>query len=180
MVEISLIPKKEKQLIGLSSLFFNSGMILLVLAVFVSATMFFYKRNLEKKFQELALVQKDIESKRDIVFEKNVLAVKQDLNAAKKLLDIHLAPTKIFKLLEEIAYPKTQFLSASIDFGRNAISLEAMAQNFEALDAQRSVLSGRKDLEKFEISNIGLEKEGEIRFTINLYLAPDFLMYNIQ
>lgn len=57
------------------------------------------------------------------------------------------------------------------------LEIEALAKSFQALDGQLAMLKEEPGLEKVEISGIGFEKEGRVKFFLKLQFTPEFLKY---
>lgn len=177
MVEVSFIPKKEKKPITFGHIFFVGAVVIFFISLSIFGYLFFYQKNLDGRLQNFSNIQKNLEKKRDIDFERSVLNLNQDIKNAKVLFDSHAAPSGIFKILEVGIHPKVQIISADFDFSNKTLSISAVADNLRAFDDEQVILKKTPGVENIDISGVRLESDWKVKFNLKISLSAQYLKY---
>lgn len=115
----------------------------------------------ELKTQE----EKDLEGK---VLEKELIF--QDFLT---ILNNHKKTSKFFKYLETNSHPQVQFLELNLDSTASKAEILGQTDNFQNLGQQLLIFQKAEDTKKVNLSDLFIEKEGKVEFTLNLYLKPE-------
>lgn len=210
--KISFIPKKplvkkvEKSTRPMSLVLFLSLFVFFAtLAAYGGA--YFYDMRLAETLEEKV---KNLEIEKEKADPAGAIERAEEIQAkiknTKELLGAHIAPTRIFELLEEVTLASVSFDTLTfsgettevategrpgIASQRNAtgetetnfmIELSGIAPSYASLAYQsdvlkREVLEGQR-VKEFSLSNVNLDESGNVMFGLEVKLDKAFLLYN--
>lgn len=170
MVEI--IPKPTARVsLWLNILFyFSISLLLMVLLSVFTLTRFQKKANLEQQDLQQAISQqeKGIED-----LEKEVLLYQRKLDDFALILNERRFPLNFFSLLEENCHPRVQFTGLNLNLIERKAGLSGTVESIPGLRQQILILEKVEEIEKVNLSNISLGKQGGASFSLSLSLAPE-------
>lgn len=202
--KVSFIPQKslakedKKRTLSIN-IFLLVSLVVFFLTIASYGGLLIYKTNLDKtikgKEKELTVGTEKSNSLDVINKAKNL---QKKINNVAKLLNRHVAPSRIFTFLEEVTLKKVRF--QELDFGKNddtvkentlkntagdySIKLKGEAPSYASLAYQVDVLNGEtgKDgrIKDFTISDIVLDKNGGVLFSANIILKSNFFLYKAE
>lgn len=183
MVDINLIPKeykkREKRVSVVFSKTLGGIMFLLVLSLLLYGGLLWYGNKFSK---ELNSIRKEIallEQKRNLEMEEAIVDLDKNLGVLKELFQSHLYWSKIFNKIEEVTVPSVYFSDAklkfseedkkvNVDFSGNALTYTVLARQIVSFQEGSQV-------EKVEVSDISLNKEGGVNFVLGVVFSQDIL-----
>lgn len=150
---------------------------LLILSILIYLGLVIYKSSLQRAEIILADQIKEKESKRDLEFEKGLIKLEKNIQDVKKLLEIHIYPSRLFKMLEELTLVKVQWTQFGADLSESKISPRGKAYTYSDLAKQIVVLENDPRIQKVETSRIVLGETGGVDFNMVLKFVPELLKY---
>lgn len=148
---------------------------LLVLTILITLGLFGYKNNLIQQKAALETQIKELEEQRDLGLETKLIELEKNITALKKFLAIHIYPSKLFQILEEITLPQVQLTNFSTDLSTGKISLAAEAANYSTLAKQLMAFEQDTRIKKVEVSGINLGSGGQVDFNLEIEFDSQFL-----
>ena len=182
-MEEQIIPKPiPKTPLIINILFYIS-----ILALIVMAIGYFYLINLEKNTQdnlfelEKILTEEKIEKEKQL--EKEIFTYQKKMKDFSLLLDSHQTFYGLFELLEKNCHPKVWFSSFNIEAESHELTLTGEAENFQSIEQQiiifkDSTKDSTDDILDVELSEISIQEEGAIAFSLRLSLSPELFSFN--
>ncbi len=185
-VQASFIPKKSfdtgtaRGEGAFGSLFLLIAIFLLLASVAAAGGVYAYQRYLANSIVQ----QSDSLQKAEAAFDPGAI---QDLsrmdsriNNALTLLQGHVAPSALFTFLSTQTLQSVQFTSFSYELQTNGsakISLNGLADSFSAVALQSDQLNANKLLKGVVFSNIRVDTNGKIAFSVEMSLGSASLNY---
>ena len=163
---------------GGNNLFLVVSSIILGLTVAVAAATFLYDQFLKNeesaKAAEITAAQKSVDE--DTVDQ--LVRLQDRLTASEELINQHIVLTQFFSLLSSITAQNVHFDGVSINVAddRSAhITMTGEAQDFNALASQSTVFAGQPDIKSAIFSNINLNSNKNVSFTLDADLDPSLI-----
>ena len=91
------------------------------------------------------------------------------------LLEDHKETTKSLGFLEQIVHPLVWFSSFNLTPQDERIDLKGEAKDFDSLGQQLFVLQDEKKINDFQLSNIAINRDGNVDFSLTIFFKPGFL-----
>jgi hypothetical protein len=171
MVEI--IPKPIKKAPRWENFLFYIS--LAVLAVVISA--FLILNHYETKAAETLEDLKDkiaaVGGSEAKVLEVKVFAERKKINDFANLIAHHQKSSNFFQFLETVTHPQVQFFELALDIRSSQAIISGKAPNFQILGQQLLIFNANDSIDKAEVSELGINKEGDAEFSLILYLSPE-------
>ena len=120
---------------------------------------------LEKKAQEVTAVQASLNTEQVQEFVRT----RNRFSAAQDVLENHVTASKFFALLEKMTLKTVQFSSLTLvvaDDRSATLDMSGVARTFNALAAQSSLLAGEKQVKRAIFSNISVNNNSTVDFTL--------------
>ncbi len=183
--QTSFIPKKPviherteaKRPIGLLAVF--SGLVLVSVLVAYGGV-YFYKNSLTQSIQSK---QKALELARNR-FEPGRLSELKTLDrrikAAGSILENHVSPSPIFKILEDTTMKTIRYTSFSYELKENKtvfVKLTGEANGYRSIALQSDLLSENKDILDPVFSNLALDTKGNVLFDLTFSVDSGLVSY---
>ncbi|HYF12994.1 MAG TPA: PilN domain-containing protein [Candidatus Paceibacterota bacterium] len=103
------------------------------------------------------------------------------INSARNVLQNHLAPSAIFFFLAQQTLERVQLTSFDFtvgDDGTAIISMNGLANSFSTIALQSDQLGASKVLKDVVFSNISVEPEGKVSFSVTATVDPSLYLYS--
>jgi len=180
----SFIPKKplaprSGRSQGSRGIVFSAAVLVFVLSLLGAGGVYSYEK----------ITEKNIASKSDTLeqargaFEPSLITemerVDTRISAANEIIEKHVAFSEFFKILEELTLQTVRFSRFNYSFveGKPKIRLDGEARNYSSVALQSDIFGDNKYLKNPIFSNLGLAKDGNITFNLELNLEPSFMLY---
>ncbi len=170
---LKIIPRpKIKTSISVNSLFWFSLILSLILI-----TLFFL---LEAQIINLRAKEKEIEQGLELSsLEKNLIekakVAAENINLFSKLFQEHKYTSKFLDFLKTLSHSYAQFTSLGLNNNTFFATLKGRTKNFQTLGEQILFFQQDKNIENFQISEIGLNREGKVEFKFTFNFSPQLL-----
>ncbi len=161
------------------------AVIIFIISVIVSGGVYAWKTYLEKQKAQMELDLK----KNKQAFEPQTIEEYVRLNnrfdAAKKLLEQHVAVSAVFDILQARTLSTVRFKDFKYAFqndGSVAISMVGEAKTYNSVAYQSQVFSKERAFKGIVFSNLDLDKSGNIIFKFDTRVEPKLVSYknNLQ
>lgn len=182
-LEKSFIPKPggaRASTFSLSSIV-GSGIFFVVLIIALGV--FLYGQYIDNSNAEL---ERKISEEADQIDEDELAeltAFDARLNSVQKLLDNHIAASRVLKLLGETTVTSIQFNALEFNAGGSApsVRISGLSPDFRSVAAQVGILRANDEFVKTLISELSIEEEevggGDIAFIIDAQMRSDVIRY---
>ena len=173
---IEIIPKKpESRLPNLQDIIFYLSVIALIVLIPGYFGLVFWENKLAKETKEAEENIIKMETPQMKTLEKQVLGQQRKIINFSAALKTHTLNSNLFDLIENLIHPKVLFSELSLS-GSSAL-ITGYAKSFEALGQQLRILREGNFVTSADLLKVGLGKEGEIQFIIELNFDPRLLEY---
>jgi len=170
---VDIIPKEApKPSRGLSILFYFA----IFLLIFSIIGYFALNNFLEKAREEVAALKLDLAgvmTTEKISLEKEILASKNKIDHFSYLVGQHLKASRIFEIIQKVTHPQVWFSKFDFNSREGQLKLSGETQNFVTLEQQTLILKGEEKIDKVNLENFSITKEGKIGFDLSLSFNPD-------
>ena len=191
---MKLIPEKYKIKEGLRDksstagfsklgnyLFLKAGLLmflslaLLFGSVFAYFGLLGYKNNLADSKEVIANDVEELQNRRDLETEATLAELKEKIDTLKGLLKIHIYPSRIFQMLEELTLAQVRFVSLHADLLKAQLVLDAEMANYSVLAKQIIIFQEDPRINKVDVSEIGFNESGQVSSKFLLGINTSFL-----
>jgi len=168
---VSLIPKKKRKR-GLSlnvRRLREAKQIAVALGVFILVLVFYgglwaYGGILASALTGLEADAKRLGSELDQETENSARLFATRLVQVGGLLDTHIYTWNIFELIEQVTHPRVQFTSFS--FNEGGVTMNGLTDGYVSFGQQILVLEAHEKIRDLRVSDISLNKKGQVTFGI--------------
>lgn len=170
---VELIPKKAQKPSG----WINTIFYLILLLTVISVTLYFVLNNVVSRTTAALEEVRDSISKEETPqnkkFESEVKKYQEKINNFSKVIKEHTMSSRIFEFLEKRCHPWVWFSKFTIDIEKSTVNLVGSANTFEILGQQIIIFKQDSTVEKVDLNNVGIEKDGRISFSLTLTINKD-------
>lgn len=181
----SFIPKKpltEGRRTGSSGLIFLLALLIFIGSVVAAGAAFLYGIYLDNalaaKARSLEAAQGAFESAGAI---DNLIRLDSRINEAKTLLAEHVAPSALFFFLSAQTLERVRFTSFDYQIGDDGgahIELNGVTDGFPTMALQSDQFGASQVLRNIIFSDIAVEPEGGVSFSLTATVDPSLLLYS--
>ena len=140
----------------------SAGVFILVLVIYVG--LWVYGGALQASLDGLGVEAKRSSSELDQEAEKNARLFASRLAQVGGLLDTHIHSSDIFELIEKVTHPRVQFTSFSFNDG--GVTMNGLTDGYVSFGQQIIVLEAHEEIRDFRVSDVSLNKKGQVVFII--------------
>lgn len=165
------------------NLFMVVSFAVLLLVFAAAGGLFVYEKAMHSQINSLS---KDIDTAKNSLHEENISTWKRlddRINISKQLMQSHIATSLLFKLLEDQTMRRIQF--TSMDFSSDTqgmrVAINGITDSYATLALQADVLGSEsvsKYLKDAIISNLALDDQGHVSFSLTASVNPGLVSYN--
>ncbi len=165
------------------SIFSFFATILFLASIVGAGAMYFYKNTLTASVNGM---QQDLQKARgafEDTFLQELQKVDSRINAARSVLENHVAVSPIFQALQSSTLKSvqfTKFVYAVDGSGPTAsilVKMSGKAQSYNALALQNDALTSNKYIRNPIFSNLTLDQQGNVLFDLSFSVDPKFVLY---
>lgn len=130
------------------------------------------------KIKDLSRQIQEAYQKRDLVFEKQALALGASVDSIKDILAGHKYWSLMLDDLAAVTHPDVVFLKLDGETapdGSLKLVIEARAEGLEQIAESLSIWQGMENFQSLKISNVSLSDEGGIDFTAEMMMKEEIL-----
>ena len=170
---IEIIPKPvEKEPLWLNILFYFSIVVLLA----AITSYFILDNSIKNSFEVLQGLEKSLAEQRTeerIVLEEQLLDYEKKIHDFSSLINAHKKSSSFFSILEDLTHPKVQFSNINLEPEKLKGSLSGKADNFKVIGQQIYLFEKEPFIEKVDLNELFLGKEGIAKFVLVISLSPE-------
>ena len=152
-----------------------ASVIIFVLALIATGGLFLYTGAIKSNIAELSESLKRAEAQFEAPLLAELKSTGEAIEAVKKILANHKAPSRVFEFLEKNTHEQVSFGSISLNDG--LVLLVGSAASYTALAEQSFIFKEAPEVQGLEISGVTLGAAGQISFSAKISIKPEFLNY---
>ncbi len=126
------------------------------------------KEELERQIVEL-------EGEEEKKLEEEILSFGEKIKIFKEIFANHKISSNFLSLLESSCHQKVQLTSLNLATENGRVNLQGKTESFQTLGEQFLIFSENEKLENLILSNISLDREGKINFSLIFSLLLEVL-----
>jgi len=180
---ISFIPKKnvnfESKGKGTLDFAFLVAMVVFLVAIFFSLSVFLYQNFLNNNIEESSIMLEREKDNFDINSIQQFSRLDQRIKVAETLLDNHVDLTGIFEILELNTLKTVQFKSFDFksDESGMSIMMKGTARDYSTIALQSDIFGDSPLIKDPIFSNLDVDDEGLVVFDFSATLSKDLVSY---
>ena len=147
----------------------------LILVTIICFGLWGYKIYLSHDIEESIIEIEDLQNQRDLEMEASFADLKIKIEDFKKISDVHVYPSKIFEILEELTIRQIKFIGFEANLLEARITLETESVDYKTLAEQIVVFEDDSRIKKVDLSGVKLNDSGKINSNLKIEINPDFL-----
>jgi hypothetical protein len=169
---IQIIPKEAAKLPLWQNILFYLSMAV-VLATLLSYGIFTQlTKNSETILKEKEKLFEANKTPETLSLEQGILNYKNKIDAFAVLLSNHKLSSQFFSFLERITHPRVFYAEMTLDVKNNKVTFLGQTESFRTLGQQMSVLRNEEMVTAAQLSDININKEGRVEFSLVISLNP--------
>ena len=155
------------------------AIVIFLISVGAFGTTYLYKQSIVREISEL---DDNLSQMREIFQPATIAEFKKlsnRLSVAEKLINNHVAFSKVFSILEEMTLKSVYFnnFSLTVADGGFLLVLEGVARNFSSVALQSDTFGKNQAFKDPIFSNLNLDKNGNVVFDVAASVDPALLSY---
>jgi len=170
---VQIIPKEKKKRLSLEGFIFYFSLILLFLSFLSYFSLLYLTARSVKIKENLEMTLAKERTKEEISLENKILKYQDKINNFSLLIKEHPIVSNFFPLLEKNCHPKIWFSNFVLSPTNQTATLSGQAESFSVLSHQLQIFNSLPEIENLDLSNLSLNKAGQVSFTINLSLKEN-------
>ena len=148
---------------------------LLTVIVILCFGLWGYKMHLSDKINGTIVEINNLQDKRDFELEADFANLKEKIEDFKKISEVHVYPSNIFKILEELTIPQIKFVGFEADLLEAELTLKVESIDYNTLAKQIVVFEDDSRIEEVNLSGVKLSDSGKVNSDLNMKINLDFL-----
>jgi len=153
------------------------SLLLLVLITIICFGLWGYQIYLSRDIEESVVGVENLQSQRDLEMEANFADLKIKIEDLKKILDVHVYPSKILNILEELTISQIKFIGLEANLLEANLVLEAEAIDYKTLAEQIVIFENDSRIKEVDLSGVQLNDSGRINSDLKIEIDRDFLHF---
>ncbi|HEU5114799.1 MAG TPA: hypothetical protein VFT82_03465 [Candidatus Paceibacterota bacterium] len=176
---ITASPVRSAPVISLFSLL---ATVLFIVSLALSGGVFFYQRYLQTQIDsdKVSLDKAKGAFEPDII--NQIVRLDTRIETGKQLLSSHLAVTPFFDFLSSITLQDVRFTDFNFSYlapDKIVVIMKGQATGYAAVALQSDVLNAQKKLRETMISDLTLDPEGTVSFSVSTIVDPSLVSYPV-
>ena len=173
-----LIPKEKIKTSSIVNTLFLLSLILLIILGGSYVFLRFKNSSVQADIRDAEDQIIRIKKERDNSTERYVFNAQKKIKDFSEILKKHKITSNFFAFIDKASYEKVKFLELNLNTETKNVSLKGETENFDTLGKQIFNLKKSDFVKGLDLSNISLNKEGKVNFTINFSL--DSKIFNLN
>jgi len=161
-----LIPKERVKASSIINKLFLLSLILLIILGGVYAFLKYKNHSIQSKIKDAENQIVKINSEKDSGTEKYIFDAQKKISDFSKVFKNHKIASNFLAFINESSNKEVKFLELNFNTKTNNVSLRGETENFDTLGKQILNLQKSDLVKGLDMSNISLNKEGKVDFTI--------------
>jgi len=175
-----IVEKDKKNKSTMSSLFFVISFVIFALTLAGAGGVYFYKKYVEKSINQKKQYLEESKQAFEPSLIRKLKELDERIQASRRLLNNHIAPSAIFSTLEVNTLKTISFKSVEYRYKESSpkINMTGEALGFNSVALQSDVF-GEEDFFQTPIfSDLGVNNKGRVSFNFSSDLKVASIMYN--
>ena len=182
----SFIPKKpliagiERRGGALGSIFLLLSLVLFIGSVLLAGAVFAYQQYLNGLLQSRSESLEKAQAAYDPSVLQNLVRLDGRIKQSQAVLENHIAPSSLFSFLENTTLENVRFTSFDYSMGGSGatLTLSGEALDFATVALQSDEFGKSRVLKDILFSDINVNDNGRVRFSVKAAVDPSFLLYS--
>lgn len=170
---VGIIPKPKKKIPEWQKIVPYVSLSVLIAVILGFALLSYFEGKSAASLQDLEYKIGQVGTGEEKAMEKEVLAAGRKIDDFSGLLDEHQKLSGLFELLEETCHPQVWFSKFSFNSEGQELQISGTASNFQTLEQQLVIFQSQELIKSITLSNLAINKKGDIDFSINISLAAE-------
>lgn len=124
----------------------------------------------EERRGELERQIVELEGEEEKELEEEILFFGEKIRVFKEIFASHKISSNFLSLLESSSHQKVQLTRLNLATEKGLVNLEGKTESFQTLGEQFLIFRENEKMESLILSNISLDKEGKINFSLTFSL----------
>jgi len=150
---------------------------LLILVILICFGLWGYKIYLSKDISESVAEIENLQNQRDFELEADFANLKIKIEDFKKISNVHVYPSKIFDILEELTISQVRFIGLEANLLEANLVLETESIDYKTLAEQIVIFENDARIKTVNLSEVRLDDSGKVNSNLKIEIDPDFLYY---
>lgn len=176
MVEI--IPRKTEESPRWQIALFYFSVFVLVGAIICYSALFYLQKKSEENITNLDQKISDGQTQERLALEKEILEWQKEFKDFSSLLEQHISNIGFFGFLEQKTHSKVFFPKINLNSKDSSVVFSGEADSFLILGQQLLIFEKEAMIKELNVSNVSLNKEGKIEFSLDAVLNPQIFKYS--
>ena len=165
-----LIPKEKIKTDSIFNKLFLFSLILLIILGGSYIFLRFKNSSIQSNIRDVNNQIIEIKAGKDNSIERYIFDTKKKINDFSEILEKHKITSNFFTFIDKASNKEVKFLELSLNTETKNVSLKGETENFDTLGKQILNLKKSDLVKGLDISNISLNKEGKVNFSVNFSL----------
>lgn len=148
---------------------------LLILVTIIYFGLWGYKIYLSSDIEISVTEIEELQNQRNLELEANFKILKIKIEDFKQIAVAHVYPSKILKLLGELAIPQVKFIGLDANLLEAELILETDSIDYNNLAKQIVVFEDDSRIKEVDLSEVNLDDSGKVNSNLKIKIDPDFL-----
>ena len=165
---------------SVAGIFSLVALIVMLGAIALSVGLFLYEQLLESNIGRKTETLQRAEAAFEPDLIRELVRLDTRLDAAKKILNQHIAPSAIFSVLEESTLQSVQFESFNltrISQDKISVTMKGVADNFNGIALQADLLGKSRVIKEPIFSGLNINAAGRAVFTVTAFIDPSLISF---
>lgn len=175
----TLIPKTTMARVSYRSrglgLFLAGSGLFFAITLLTSLSLFFYQGLLASQVDEFKNVLSRVESEFEPALIIELRQTAEGIDTIKELLKNHIAPSSVFKFLEENTLPDTRF--SRFSYTPEGVVMSGTTRSYTTFAQQSRVFEEHPLVKDVRFSGFSLGSAGFVNYNVELMLDPSSFLY---
>ena|SRR3989344_840665 len=137
--------------------------------------MYFYQKGLHEKLDGLTRELSNLEEELEPAIIEEIARVDRGLKVAKSLLNAHVYPSQIFRMLQGNTLARVRFNKFTYALDGRHVALDGKTDGFVNLESQLERLRGLPFITEVKFASVSLDKDGQVGFVIDVLFNENLL-----
>ena len=148
---------------------------LLLLIIILCLGLWGYKIYLSRDIDTSITEIEELQSQRNFELEADFANLKIKIEDFKQIAKVHVYPSKIFKILEELTIPQIKFIGLDVNLLEAELILETESIDYNTLAKQIVVFEDDSRIKNVDLSGVNLDDSGKVNSNLKIKIDSDFL-----
>lgn len=173
---VQIIPKPQARTPLWADILFAFSVAVLIASPIAFAVLQNLKASSQAALSEVEQKLSETGTLEERKLETSVIDTKLRIEDFSRLLSERKIGLELFSLLESAVHQKNVFTFLSLELEHQKVKLSGTSADFRSLEEQILIFKKQEAIQEFALTQISLEKEGGVGYSVEFSLKPDFFL----